>query len=94
MKSGNIAVDQLKSIIARVENLEESKAGITQDIADVATKTVVGLPIAVVADVVTLGGELTDKRGRTHTGDMLLRELRIPLRILHRINRLTVGITI
>ena len=41
------------------------------DIVGVAAKTVVGLPVAVAADVVTLGGNLTDKRGRTHTGDML-----------------------
>lgn len=41
------------------------------DIVGVAAKTVVGLPIAIAADVVTLGGELTEKRGGTHTGDML-----------------------
>lgn len=34
-KTGGIAVDQLKSIIARVEKLTEEKAGITADIADV-----------------------------------------------------------
>lgn len=32
---GGIAVDQLKSIIARVEKLEEEKAAITDDIRDV-----------------------------------------------------------
>src|SRR4051812_11460421 len=35
MKQGNIAVDQLKSIINRVEKLEEEKAGIAADIRDV-----------------------------------------------------------
>lgn len=34
-KVGGIAVDQLKSIVARVEKLEEEKAGISADIADV-----------------------------------------------------------
>lgn len=32
---GGVAVDQLKSIIARVEKLEEEKAGIAADIRDV-----------------------------------------------------------
>ena len=34
-KVGGIAVDQLKSIIARVEKLEEEKSGIAADIRDV-----------------------------------------------------------
>lgn len=34
-KAGGIAVDQLKSIVARVEKLEEEKAGISADIRDV-----------------------------------------------------------
>jgi uncharacterized protein (UPF0335 family) len=34
-KVGGLAVDQLKSIIARVEKLEEEKAGIGADIRDV-----------------------------------------------------------
>ena len=34
-KIGSVAVDQLKSIIARVEKLEEEKAGIANDIRDV-----------------------------------------------------------
>lgn len=41
------------------------------DIVTVDAKTAVGLPVAAAVDIVTLGGELTDKRGRTHTGDML-----------------------
>lgn len=32
---GGVAVDQLKSIIGRVEKLEEEKAGISEDIRDV-----------------------------------------------------------
>jgi uncharacterized protein (UPF0335 family) len=32
---GGVAVDQLKSIIARVEKLEEEKAGLAADIRDV-----------------------------------------------------------
>lgn len=32
---GGVAVDQLKSIVARVEQLEEEKAGIAADIRDV-----------------------------------------------------------
>ena len=35
MKSGNISADQLKSIISRIENLEESKAAIGTDIKEV-----------------------------------------------------------
>ena len=34
-KAGGLAVDQLKSIIARVEKLEEEKAAISADIRDV-----------------------------------------------------------
>ena len=34
-KAGGIAVDQLKSIIGRVEKLEEEKAGLAADIRDV-----------------------------------------------------------
>jgi uncharacterized protein (UPF0335 family) len=34
-KVGGVAVDQLKSIIARVEKLEEEKSGISADIRDV-----------------------------------------------------------
>ena len=34
-KKGGVAVEQLKSIIARVEKLEEEKAGIAADIRDV-----------------------------------------------------------
>lgn len=35
VRAGGVAVDQLKAIIARVEKLEEEKAGITADIRDV-----------------------------------------------------------
>lgn len=34
-KAGGVAVEQLKSIIGRVEKLEEEKAGISSDIRDV-----------------------------------------------------------
>ena len=34
-RPGGVAVDQLKSIIARIEKLEEEKAGISADIRDV-----------------------------------------------------------
>lgn len=34
-RTGGVAVDQLKSIIARVEKLEEEKAAISDDIKDV-----------------------------------------------------------
>lgn len=34
-------------------------------------KTAVGLPVTIVADVLTLGGELINKPGQTYTGDML-----------------------
>lgn len=45
--------------------------GLFDGLLKVAVNTVVALPVALVADVVTLGGELTDKRGRTHTGDAI-----------------------
>lgn len=35
MKSGNIAADQIKSIIHRIEKLEEEKSAIGDDIRDV-----------------------------------------------------------
>lgn len=35
---GGVAVDRLKSIIARVEKLEEEKAGIAADIRDIFTE--------------------------------------------------------
>lgn len=35
MKQGNIAADQLKSIIERIEKLEEEKAGIASDVKDI-----------------------------------------------------------
>lgn len=35
---GGVAVDQLKAIIARIENLEQEKAGIAADIRDVFTE--------------------------------------------------------
>lgn len=35
-------------------------------------KTVVGVPVSLAADVLTLGGVITDKKGiTTYTGDML-----------------------
>lgn len=37
-RPGGVAADQLKSIIARVEKLEEEKAGIAADIRDVFTE--------------------------------------------------------
>lgn len=44
--------------------------GFLEDIAKAAV-TVATLPVAVVADVVTLGGELNDKGGDTYTEDNL-----------------------
>lgn len=35
MKIGNVSVEQLKSIIERIEKLEEEKAGIASDIKDI-----------------------------------------------------------
>ena len=45
--------------------------GLFDGLLKTVVNTVVALPVAVVADVITLGGELTDKRGRTHTGDAI-----------------------
>jgi len=35
MKRGNVAADKLKAFVDRIERLEEDKAGIVSDIADV-----------------------------------------------------------
>lgn len=43
--------------------------GILKGLTETVVKTVV-VPVTVVADVVTLGGELNDK-GKTYTGKML-----------------------
>lgn len=45
--------------------------GLFDGLLKTVVNTVVTLPVSVVADVVTLGGELTDKRGRTYTGDAI-----------------------
>lgn len=45
--------------------------GFITGLAETIVKTAVGLPVAVVADVCTLGGEVTDKKGQCYTGDML-----------------------
>lgn len=45
--------------------------GILGNIAEIAAKTVVALPVAVVADVVTIGGVLTDKPEGTYTGNIV-----------------------
>lgn len=45
--------------------------GLITGLVETVVKTAVALPIAVVADVVTLGGELNDKRGQTYSGDAL-----------------------
>lgn len=54
-KVGGVAVDQLKSIIARVENLEEEKSGITADIRDVYSEAKGnGFDIKAIRAIVTL----------------------------------------
>jgi len=40
-------------------------------LVETVVKTAVALPVSVVADVVTLGGELNDKGGQTYTGDAI-----------------------
>lgn len=46
--------------------------GFLEGLVETAVKTTVGLPVAIVADIVTVGGELTDKVGhQCYTGDML-----------------------
>ena len=39
-------------------------------LVETAVKTVT-LPVTIAADILTLGGELSDKRGQTYTGDMI-----------------------
>lgn len=45
--------------------------GLLEGLVKTVVKTAVVLPISVVADVATLGGTLTDKRGRSYTGDAM-----------------------
>lgn len=45
--------------------------GLLTGLVETVVKTAVVLPISVVADVATLGGELNDKRGQTYTGDAI-----------------------
>tara|TARA_R110000782_G_scaffold145038_1_gene237833 strand:- start:1 stop:183 length:183 start_codon:yes stop_codon:yes gene_type:complete len=43
-------------------------AGLTETVV----KTAVGVPITIAADIATLGGEMSDKRGsQSYTGDMV-----------------------
>jgi len=43
-------------------------SGMTEAVA----KTAIGLPVSVAADLLTLGGDLTDKKGnQSYTGDMV-----------------------
>lgn len=43
--------------------------GLITGLVETVVKTAVALPVAVVADVITLGGELSDKRGQSYSGD-------------------------
>ena len=45
--------------------------GLLTGIVETVVKTTVALPVAIVADVVTLGGELSDKRGQSYSGDAI-----------------------
>jgi hypothetical protein len=45
--------------------------GLLKGLVETVVKTAVVLPVSVVADVVTLGGELNDKGGQTYCGDAL-----------------------
>lgn len=45
--------------------------GFIKGFTETVVKTAVGLPVVIIADVATLGGELTDKKGQTYSGDML-----------------------
>lgn len=45
--------------------------GLLTGLVETVVKTAVVLPISVVADVVTLGGELNDKPGQTYSGDAI-----------------------
>lgn len=45
--------------------------GLLTGLVETVVKTAVVLPVSVVADVVTLGGELSDKRGQSYSGDAI-----------------------
>lgn len=54
-KPGGIAVDQLKSVIARVESLEEEKTGISADIRDVfAEAKGSGFDVKAIRDIIKI----------------------------------------
>lgn len=45
--------------------------GLLTGLVETVVKTAAVLPVSVVADVVTLGGELSDKRGQCYSGDAI-----------------------
>ena len=45
--------------------------GFITGLTETVVKTAVGLPVTIVADVATMGGVLTDKKGQSYTGDMI-----------------------
>ena len=51
--------------------------GFLTGLIETVAKTTVALPISVVADVVTLGGELNDKKGQTYTGHAIDEAIKI-----------------
>jgi hypothetical protein len=53
----------------RPQEIEEGRMNLFGKILEVTIKTI-ALPISIVADVVTLGGVITDKK-RTYTGEAL-----------------------
>lgn len=45
--------------------------GFIKGLTETVVKTAVRVPVAIVADVVTLGGEVSGKGGQCYTGDMI-----------------------
>lgn len=74
---GNIAADQLRSIVERIERLEEEKANIASDIRDVyAEAKANGLDVKTIKEVVRLRKLDTHERDeRQYTLDLYCRAL-------------------
>lgn len=45
--------------------------GFIKGLTETVVKTAVGVPVTLTADLITMGGVLSDKKGKSYTGDMI-----------------------
>ena len=45
--------------------------GLITGLVETVARTAIALPVSIIADVATFGGELNDKGGQTYTGDAI-----------------------